>query len=186
MRKLFRFLVAGLPGYVLAVLVNYLLVHFLRWPKPGAYLLVLLLQVTLNFVIARRFVFAVPAGSSVSRQYFSFMGGVVVFRGLDWALYTCMVEFLGVHFILAQLGNVALFSVLRFRYAQAIMEAPSDPGLTSGGASLQQSELTAVDAMRRANREAGNLRSVGDPGVAEGARVATPDPNRWPETERRS
>jgi putative flippase GtrA len=124
--KLLRFLLSGFPGFLLAVGLNWLLVSVAKWPIPAAYASVLLCQLTLNYFLCRRFVF--PAGSpmSVLRQYAHFVAGIGLFRLLDWMVYTAATGLLHVPFMLAQLANVAIFSVLKFRFAESLFEGPRE------------------------------------------------------------
>ena len=55
--KYFLFLLVGLPAFLIAIPLNYFLVEFIQLYKPAAYLIVLLLQVTMNFFMLRWFVF---------------------------------------------------------------------------------------------------------------------------------
>lgn len=121
-RKLIRFLLAGLPGLAAALLLNYALVQGLACPKPLAYALVLIVQVSLNFLLCRAFVFDVAPGQNILTQYAVFLAGIGAFRIADWALYSLIVSTTPVPFLIVQLFNVALFSVGKFIFARRLLE----------------------------------------------------------------
>ncbi|MEZ5171915.1 MAG: GtrA family protein [Acidimicrobiia bacterium] len=119
------FMLAGLPAFVLAIGLNIVLVE--RTPLPAwlAYPLVLWVQVTINFFLARRFVFeASTLHASLRAQYVTFLAGVSVVRAFDWLAYVIMVA-AGVYFVAAQLINVVAFSVVRFLFARRVIEGPA-------------------------------------------------------------
>ena len=120
--KLLGFLAAGLPGFALAVPLNYLLSARLGMPKPAAYGLVLWLQVTVNFFLCRRFVFRPTVPASALRQYGQFLGGVALFRFIDWAVYSLIVAYTPIPFVVAQVLNAITFSLLKFRYVKSVFE----------------------------------------------------------------
>jgi putative flippase GtrA len=115
------FLAAGLPSFILAVPINYALVTYAEMPKPIAYALVLVLQVSVNFVMCRCFVFKERHDRSITVQFVQFLGSILAFRLLDWGLYAFAVDVLGVHFILMQLFNVGLFAVLKYWISSRIL-----------------------------------------------------------------
>ena len=122
--RLFIFLLAGLPAFGMAIVLNYVLVEWISVPPALAYAPVLFLQVTINFFVVRRFVFD-PSRSDASllAQYVTFLGGVAVLRGADWLAYVLMLA-AGVFFLAAQLINVVVFSVIRFVFVQRVIEGP--------------------------------------------------------------
>lgn len=115
-------MLAGLPGFVVAFALNSALVKGLGMPKAVAYALVLVVQMTINFVICRHFVFAIRPEFKFWKAFAIFLNGVLVFRFFDWALYVLLTTRLAVPFLAAQLFNVALFSVLRFEFARGVFE----------------------------------------------------------------
>lgn len=122
-RKLFSFFLAGLPGYVLAVALNVVLVERFHLRPWVAYAVVLAVQVSVNFVFVRRFVFSFdPTGKSWLTQYVQFTTGIVGFRMLDWSLYSLIVHLTAVHYVMVQMANVVIFGVGKFLYAKRVME----------------------------------------------------------------
>lgn len=131
LRKLFLFLAVGLPAFLIAFPLNFLLVDRCGLPKALAYAIVLIVQVNINFPLCRRFVFEPAPGKTVWRQYVEFMGAVAVFRGLDWLFYTFCVEALRFPLVIAgrdcyylayQLVNVVIFSLAKFVFCRRAIE----------------------------------------------------------------
>lgn len=115
-----RFLAVGLPAFLLAVPLNALLVETAHMSKPTAYGIVLCFQVSINFELCRRFVF--PEGQQASwwKQFIPFMTSILLFRIVDWYLYTLIVIRFPELYIATQLFNVALFSLLKFSVTRFI------------------------------------------------------------------
>ena len=120
--KLGRFLAAGLPAALVAMHLNYALVELARWPKPAAYALALVMQVTINFFACRYFVFARTASASAHVQFAQFASGILGFRVLDWIIYAALVSFLGPYYLALQGFNLVLFALLKFRVTERVME----------------------------------------------------------------
>jgi putative flippase GtrA len=123
--KLGGFLAAGAPSFALAVPLNWLLVSHLHWNKAGAYGLVLVVQVTLNFFMCRWFVFKNRKQTPLWTQLVRFLSGIMLFRAADWALYTVLVSVLGFYFLAVQVANIVIFAVLKFEFARRVMERRS-------------------------------------------------------------
>lgn len=120
--RLIRFLAAGLPAFLVAVPLNWLLVSQFTWPKPLAYALVLWVQVSVNFFACFYFVFERITVRPAFAQYWRFLTGIALFRAADWAAYTAMVEWAGVPYLAAQLLNVTLFALLKYRFSASVFE----------------------------------------------------------------
>lgn len=120
--KLLRFLLAGLPGFLVAVSLNLFLLKVLDWPGPIAYAAVLLVQVTVNFLFCIYFVFERNTEKSIARQFFAFLSGILMARVFDWALYVALTELLGIPYLVAQLSNILVFSIAKFAFARRVIE----------------------------------------------------------------
>lgn len=83
-----KFLAAGLPAFLVAVPANYLLVTAADLPKGVAYAIVLVLQVSFNFMMCRWFVFKAKNERRIAVQFSRFLASILGFRVLDWALYS--------------------------------------------------------------------------------------------------
>ena len=121
----FRFGLSGLPGFVLAIGLNVLLVELCHWPKPLAYLPVMWLQMTMGFIMCRWVVFSVSPGQGLLTAYFQFAVSMALIRIADWILYTSLVEAAKIPFVVAQLSSTGLFIVIKFLSARAIFRSKS-------------------------------------------------------------
>ena len=120
--KLLRFLAAGIPAFLIAIPLNWLLVESFSWPKPAAYALVLFIQVIINFFACVLFVFERDTTRKLHHQFLIFLGGIMAARLLDWALYSLLVQTTTIHYTAIQLSNVVLFSLLKFAFARRTIE----------------------------------------------------------------
>lgn len=111
---IFKFLLVGLPAFIVAIPLNILLVEKLEIWKPVSYALVLVVQISMNFFLCRRFVFVPNKDKSIYKQYLEFISAVAIFRCMDWGLYSLLVKTTDIHYILIQLFNVVIFSIAKF------------------------------------------------------------------------
>lgn len=116
------FLIAGLPSFILAITLNWLLVNRFNCGKAGSYALVLLLQILVNFFMCRQFVFTNRKITPMWMQFIQFLSGILLFRLADWTIYTIAVYVFGFYFLAVQTVNILIFSVLKFKFSQKIME----------------------------------------------------------------
>lgn len=122
LQKLIKFLAVGIPAFLIAIPLNYFLVETLGWPKPAAYALVLLVQVTINFFACILFVFKRDPSKALLSQFLVFMLGILGARVLDWGLYTILVKTTSIHYLIIQISNVIVFSVAKFSFARRTIE----------------------------------------------------------------
>lgn len=115
-------MLSGLPAFLVAIPLNYILVEFVSLYKPLAYGLVLFLQVSVNFFILRRFVFNTSKNDPILKQYLVFMGGIGFVRLLDFLAYSLLVEVIGFYYLYVQLANVVIFSVVKFLFSKSVLE----------------------------------------------------------------
>ena len=115
-----RFGLSGLPGFLLAIAANVLLIEAFHTPKPVAYLFVIWLQMTMGFVMCRTVVFDRAANKSLLQSYLQFALSMGLIRVLDWSLYTTLVEFLQIPYVIAQVSCSFLFIGIKFLSAKAI------------------------------------------------------------------
>jgi putative flippase GtrA len=120
--KLLKFFAAGLPSFLIAIPLNWVLVTRAGWPKPAAYAVVLALQVTVNYFACRYFVFDSGQGGKLWKSFAVFVNGILLFRLLDWGLYSLLTTRFGLPFIGVQLFNVALFGLLKFEFSRRVFE----------------------------------------------------------------
>jgi len=128
--RLLKFLAAGLPSFLLAVPANYWLAGRLGLAKPVAYAIVLAGQVTLNFFLNRVFVFE-KRGKSILQEFVPFVAGILGFRVADWLVYVLLVEVCGLYYLAVQLGNVLVFLVPKFVFAEGVFRVSGERNSTS-------------------------------------------------------
>ncbi len=126
-KQFLSFMVAGLPSFIIAVPLNWLLVEYLSLHKSLAYLITLLIQVSINFYMLRKFVFKSDKQGKILHQYFKFLVGISLFRFLDWGLYSLLVALTSINYILIQLANVFIFSIFKFVYSKIILDQKRKP-----------------------------------------------------------
>lgn len=124
--KFFRFMAAGLPGLAVAVPLNILLVEVVGLHKVLAYLLVLIIQVSIGFLASILFVFQRDRSKSLLSQYLGFTRVVAIARVLDWALYSALTSAVGLNFIFVQIMNAGIFGIGKFVFARRAIEQPVD------------------------------------------------------------
>lgn len=124
MPKFLRFLIAGLPAAVLAVPLNVFLVEKLDLSKPVSYAVALCTQIVINFFICRSYVFG-DTGAPLWLVFSRFFFAIGLIRLLDWLAYFYLFPFFGRWYVLLQLGNLVIFSVLKFFLARLALESPA-------------------------------------------------------------
>jgi len=118
-KQFLRFLISGLPSFIVAIPLNIFLVQLLQLHKVLAYCIVLLFQVTVNFFMLKRFAFQ-SSGGSIAREFSIFMSGILLFRVLDAIIYALLVQVMGMYYIFAQILNVCVFSVAKFLFSKKV------------------------------------------------------------------
>lgn len=124
MPKFLRFLLAGLPAAVFAVPLNVFLVEKLDLSKPLSYAVALCTQIVINFFICRSYVFG-DTGAPLWLVFSRFFFAIGLIRLLDWLAYFYLFPFFGRWYVLLQLGNLVIFSVLKFFLARLALESPA-------------------------------------------------------------
>lgn len=119
--KLFKFLLAGLPSFLLAVPLNYALVEWVHLAKGLAYAAVLIFQVTINFFMVRFFVFERKNPRSLLVEFGAFFAGIMLTRLADWAVYVLLVNVFGFYYLAVQLANVVIFSIVKFLFSEKVL-----------------------------------------------------------------
>lgn len=124
MHRLILFGLAGLPAFVVALALNYFLVRRAMVPVAVAYALVLLVQTVTNYFTVRLIVFrgGTRRGRERVGEFALFSAGVIGFRILDWALYVAIVALTPLHFLAAQVLNIAVFLVPKFLYSRRVID----------------------------------------------------------------
>ncbi|MGD9153440.1 MAG: hypothetical protein PVG30_07290 [Gammaproteobacteria bacterium] len=113
--KFFKFMLAGLPGFFAAILLNAFLVEYVKLSIPITYFFVLVIQTVINFLFCGKFAFNQKSKDFIRfGVFFKFSSSVIIFRLLNWFAYYVMVHFLFVYYLLAQFINVIFFSILKY------------------------------------------------------------------------
>lgn len=117
----FLFMVVGIPAFLLAVPANFALVEYAGVPKEIAYAAVLAGQLTINFFMCRWLVFKKESASKWYHDFALFFWGNLFLRFLDWLVYLLLVHRLGVYYLVAQVLNVMVFSVVKFLFSKKVL-----------------------------------------------------------------
>jgi putative flippase GtrA len=128
-----KFVVAGMPGLVIAFSANIFLVEIFKWPKPVAYAIVVWLQLTSGFVLCRLFVFTDTQDVALLKAYINFSIRIGLIRLADWSVYTTLVELLHVPYLAAQVINLAIFPVVKFLSVRSVFHPGRVPRSTHSG-----------------------------------------------------
>lgn len=116
--QMIRFWAFGQPMLIVGLALNLLLVRALHWEKPGAYLLVLFVQTGVNFALCNWVVFRTDGRFRWPRLA-GFASLILLFRGLEWSLYTLIVSTTPLPFLAVQISVIAIIAFpkfLAFRY----------------------------------------------------------------------
>ena len=122
LNKYFLFLSVGIPSYIIALLLNLILVEHLNISIVISYIPVLFLQVIINFVLNLKFVFKENRSKNFYIKMKNFMLLILLVRLLDWVFFVILTQYLIVWYIFAQLINVAIFSFIKFLVSIRIFE----------------------------------------------------------------
>ena len=116
--------------FLLVVPANYWLAGWVGLAKPVAYAIVLAVQLTLGFFLNRVFVFE-KRDKSCLQEFVRFVVGILGFSVADWLVYVLLVEVYGFYYLAVQLGNVLLFLVPMFVFAEGVFRANGKVARTS-------------------------------------------------------
>ena len=113
-----KFLLAGLPGALLAVPLNIVLVEIGEVNKTVSYGLVIFFQILVNFIFINNYVFKYK---NKFTSFIRFFFGIVIFRTFDLIIYSQLINLFPKLYILIQLSNIAIFSMIKFKYSKFIL-----------------------------------------------------------------
>ena len=120
-KKYIKFLLAGLPSASLAIPLNILLVEFGTVNKPFAYGIVIVFQIFLNFCFINKYVFKNKKNKLIILSFLKFFFGILIFRILDWFIYIQLLSLFPNIYVIIQLFNIAIFSMIKFKYTKFIL-----------------------------------------------------------------
>ena len=86
-KKLFFFLIAGLPSFILAIFLNLYLVEVVEIDSIISYGIILIIQVIINFFINLKFVFNDNNSKSQLAKFVYFLILILIIRSMDWFFF---------------------------------------------------------------------------------------------------
>ena len=120
-KKYIKFLLAGLPSASLAIPLNILLVEVGKVNKPFSYAIVIFFQILLNFFFINKYVFKNKKNKLIILSFLKFFFGILIFRILDWFIYIQLLSLFPNIYVIIQLFNIAIFSMIKFKYTKFIL-----------------------------------------------------------------
>ena len=117
-KNFIKFLLAGLPSALLAIPLNIVLVEIGEVNKTISYGLVIFLQILVNFIFINNYVFKY---NNRFTSFIKFFFGIVIFRAFDLIIYSQLINLFPKLYILIQLSNIAIFSMIKFKYSKLIL-----------------------------------------------------------------
>ena len=117
-KNFIKFLLAGLPSALLAIPLNIILVEIGEVNKTISYGLVIFLQILVNFIFINNYVFKYK---NKFTSFIRFFFGIVIFRTFDLIIYSQLINLFPKLYILIQLSNIAIFSMIKFKYSKFIL-----------------------------------------------------------------
>ena len=115
-----KFLIAGAPSALLAIPLNIILVEIGQLNKPISYSIVIFFQILMNFCFLKKYVFKNKKNELIIISFLKFFFGILIFRTFDWFVY---IKITGVYpdiYIIIQVINITIFSMIKFKYSKLI------------------------------------------------------------------
>ena len=120
-KKYIKFLLAGLPSASLAIPLNIFLVEVGKVNKPFSYAIVIFFQILLNFCFINKYVFKNKKDNLIVISFLKFFFGILIFRILDWFMYIQLLSLFPNIYIIIQVVNIAIFSIIKFKYTKFLL-----------------------------------------------------------------
>ena len=120
-KKYIKFLLAGLPSASFAIPLNILLVEVGKVNKPFSYAIVIFFQILLNFSFINKYVFKNKKDNLIIISFLKFFFGILIFRILDWFMYIQLLSLFPNIYIIIQVVNIAIFSIIKFKYTKFLL-----------------------------------------------------------------
>lgn len=117
-----KFLLAGLPSASLAIPLNILMVEVGKVNKPFSYAIIIFFQILLNFYFINKYVFKSKKNTLVILSFLKFVFGILAFRILDWFIYIQFLTLFPNNYVIIQVVNIAIFSMIKFKYTKLILK----------------------------------------------------------------
>ncbi len=122
LKKIILFFLVGIPSYVLAVVLNYYLVEFTNISILISYLLVLILQVIINFFLNLNYVFKSSSSENTLLKFKHFSFSIIAVRILDWSLFALIISLFDIWYIFVQTSNILVFGLMKYVLSKKIFE----------------------------------------------------------------
>ena len=120
-KNFIKFLLAGAPSAFLAIPLNIVLVEFVQLNKSISYLIVITFQILINFCFLKKYVFKNKKNELFIISFLKFYIGILIFRILDWFIYIKIISMFPNIYIIIQVLNIAIFSMLKFKYSKLML-----------------------------------------------------------------
>ena len=121
-RKYIKFSIFGLPSISLTIFLNIFLVEAISINKSLSYGLVNLIQVVINFSLLQKYIFNTNKYRSTFICFLKYLFGIIIFRTLDLIVYINLINYFTNLYILIQILNAVILSMIKFKYFKYIME----------------------------------------------------------------
>jgi len=121
-KKLFFFLIAGLPSFILAIFLNLYLVEVVQIDSIISYGIILIIQVIINFFINLKFVFNDNNSKSQLTKFVYFLILILIIRSMDWFFFVLLVKYFEIWYLFAQIISVLIFGLAKFYISKKIFE----------------------------------------------------------------
>lgn len=121
-KKLFFFLIAGLPSFILAIFLNLYLVEVVQIDSIISYGIILIIQVIINFFINLKFVFNDNNSKSQLTKFVYFLILILIIRSMDWFFFVLLVKYFEIWYLSAQIISVLIFGLAKFYISKKIFE----------------------------------------------------------------
>ena len=121
-KKLFFFLIAGLPSFILAIFLNLYLVEVVEIDSIISYGIILIVQVIINFFINLKFVFNDNNSKSQLAKFVYFLILILIIRSMDWFFFVLLVKYFEIWYLFAQIISVLIFGLVKFYISKKIFE----------------------------------------------------------------
>ena len=119
-KKLFFFLIAGLPSFILAIFLNLYLVEVVQIDSIISYGIILIIQVIINFFINLKFVFNDNNSKSQLTKFVYFLILILIIRSMDWFFFVLLVKYFEIWYLFAQIISVLIFGLAKFYISKKI------------------------------------------------------------------
>jgi len=122
--KIFRFGLWGLPGFILAILLNYLFVDIFEYNIYASYIIILLLISALNFFIVDGIIFKIKGQekkNSPDKRIIGFLMVTLSSRGAEWLAYSLLILYTDFYYLFVQVGVNIFFLSIKYLLLSRIM-----------------------------------------------------------------